>query len=432
MKKNKIIYLSDRTLLTDKAIPSKVLEELKNNGLVAPDMNRIHFCGVILFDGNLAVFLPRNYNDSIMSLASAGRYLVHALNKYYRDKNTALHAQESGSQLLEGESFSLAASILDDYRTNGLYLRRVKERTINSGKVNWSRTISRSTPYPTPNGPIYLELNSSRARYVAHCETAKIHALVLREIISRFGELWFDRKILLDDTLMRVLNPSGSSVEMQVNYLRKELQSSYSERDILLIKNLIQYLMNKKGLEQSGILIGVRKFHGLWEAMLDECLVGKYIVNSRLPVPVYQTRDGNFVHMSQKAQRTDTVLKHKKSKQFAVIDAKYYEASSPHNAPGWSDLVKQFYYQKMIAQLESPEVQVTNHFVFPGASNSPTSLNAAYIAKRNIKVTSPDECLSEYPAIFCHYQDPLELLKAYVDGEKLHSLTSDIFNAGAK
>ncbi|HCE2128189.1 TPA: LlaJI family restriction endonuclease [Vibrio parahaemolyticus] len=427
MKKNKILYLSDRDLLTDKKVPTQVLEELKTNGLIAPDMQKVHFCGVISFDDSLAVFLPRNYTNSDMSLDVAGRYLVRALTKYYRDKDTASYAQESGSQLLEGDSFSLATSILDDYCVNGLYSRRVTEKTINSGKVNWSRTISRSTPYPTQSGPIYLELNSSRARYVAHCETAKIHALVLTEIISKLGAVWLDTKISLDDNLKSISKPSGST-EVQVAYLRKELNLSYSERDILLIKNLIQYLTSRKGHERNGILIGVRKFHGLWEAMLDECLVGKYNVNNRLPIPVYQTVSDSFVSVSHKGQRTDTVLRYKDSNRFAVVDAKYYEASSPHNAPGWPDLVKQFYYQKMIAQLESSEAIVTNHFIFPGFPSSPTSVKAAYVAKRNIKITSSDDCLSEYPAIFCHYQDPLVLLQAYVDGEKLHNLTSIIFN----
>lgn len=56
MKKNKILYLSDRDLLTDKKVPTQVLEELKTNGLIAPDMQKVHFCGVISFDDSLAVF----------------------------------------------------------------------------------------------------------------------------------------------------------------------------------------------------------------------------------------------------------------------------------------------------------------------------------------------------------------------------------------
>jgi len=423
MQLNNIIYLSDRDFLSDKTIPATLLDEMRSLGLIAPDMLKVSFCGVVSYRDGLAVFLPRNHNASMEECGVAGHLLLQALLKYYQSKNSGIYAQESGGEVIGGRSLSLATSLLDDYRSNGLYVRRMKERTMNAGKVNWSDTIALSTPYPTVNGPMYLDLVTSRSRYISNCETANIHAQVMKELFSEYGVLWLGLSSYFDEQLELMSKPLGST-EVQVAYLQRELQMSYSERDMFLIKGLIQYLCLKKGSNKSNVLIGVLKFHSLWESMLDECLIGKYDVNSQLPAPVYQTADDKFIRIAQKGQRTDTVLKLCEESRFAVVDAKYYEASSPATGPGWPDLVKQFYYQKAVSLLVEKPALVSNHFVFPGCGKK---LKAVHVAKRVAEVKSRFDCLDEYPVIDCHYQEPIALLEAYVKGEKLTELTNEIW-----
>ncbi|MBE8607996.1 MULTISPECIES: LlaJI family restriction endonuclease [Vibrio] len=424
MQLSNILYLSDRTSLSDGSIPSLVLEELRKQGLIANDMQRVHFCGVLSYKDGIAVFLPRNYTALPKEKGSAAYYLLQALFKYYQDKDSGTYSYERGDEIIGGRSLTLAISLLEDYRKNGLYVRRVKEKTVQKGKVNWSRTISRSTAYPTENGPIYLDLHTSRLRYLTDCEISKIHAKVMRELFREYGMLWFGLSSYFDENLERMSKPS-EGIDKNIAYLQRELNLSYSERDMFLIKSLIQYLEVKKGESSNNILIGTRKFHNLWESMLDECLVGKYSVNSKLPVPIYQTNEDKFIPVAQKGQRTDTVLRHEKKNKFAVIDAKYYDASSPATAPGWSDLVKQFYYQKALLELEGKDTPISNHFIFPG---SVQNLKAAYVANRDVEVLSVDDCLPQYSAIHCHYQDPIQLLEAYVKGDKLTQLTREIFD----
>ncbi|MBI0520525.1 LlaJI family restriction endonuclease [Pectobacterium parmentieri] len=418
-----ILYLSDRMLLTDKCIPRAVIDELKRQGLIAPGMQKIHFCGVISYAGGLAIFLPRNNSGSGEQKDIAAHYLLRAFLKFYRNKETGVLAEDSGNQLIGGESLSLAVSLLDDYLANGLYVRRFKDKTTHTGKINWSRTILRSTAYPTHKGHLYIDLATTRSRYIANCETAKIQAYVIEELYSKFGLLWFGKSDIRDEQLLPVPKPSGS-IEIQIAYLRRELQLSYSERDIFLIRSLIRYLEHEKGTDLGGFLIGVRKFHSLWETMLDECLVGKYPINNRLPIPVYQTSSDDFVPVANKGQRTDTVLRNIACTRIAVIDAKYYDAESPSSAPGWPDLVKQFYYHKIISYLEPAETQISNHFIFPGTKKK---LKAVHVAKRDIIARTREDCLPDYSPIYCHYQDPLELLRLYVGGGKLIELTREVF-----
>ncbi len=419
-----ILYLSDRMPVADHRIPSAVLDELKNHGLVAPDMQKIHFCGVMSFSGGLAVFLPRNNSGSEEPLALAAHHLLRALLKFYRDRETGVFAEDGGSELIGGESLSLAASLLEDYLANGLYVRRIKVNTTNSGKVCWPRTITRGTAYPRPRGPLYIDLATTRSQYIADCETAKIHASVIKELYPIFGMLWTGESGMPDQRLAGVPHPTGN-VAAQIAHLRRELQLSYSERDIFLIQSLIRYLGYEKGTGAGGILIGVRKFHSLWEAMLDECLVGKYPVNSRLPIPVYLTGSDEFIPVAGKGQRTDTVLRNAERTHVAIIDAKYYDARTPNTAPGWPDLVKQFYYQKAISYLVPEDTRISNHFIFPGTQNR---LKAAHVAERSVVVATEADCLLDYSPIHCHYQDPLELLRLYATGGKLVELTREIFS----
>jgi hypothetical protein len=416
-----IRYFTDRSLL--KNIPEEVLTVMRSYGLVAIDDVKVHFCGVLSYGNDLALFLPRNHRAIEDKINIEGHYLLQALLKYFRDKENGIYSQEKGDTVIGGRAFLQVTQLLDDYRINGLYVHRIKEKTINAGKINWPCTIARSTVFSANGSPVYLDLRTSRSRYMANCETAKIHAQVIRELLATYGQLWFGTSNYIDERLLQLDAPTGDTPS-QITYLERELRLSYSERDIFLIKGLIKYLRLEKGTAVSNVLIGVRKFHTLWEAMLDECLIGKYPVNNKLPVPIYRTVDDKFVAMAQKAQRTDTVLKHGEDKIFAVIDAKYYEASSPQTAPGWPDLVKQFYYQKAVIILGGKDVIVSNHFIFPGTKKA---LKSVHVAEREIIVKSEADCLTDYHPIHCHYQDPIDLLRVYVKGQKLSELTNEIF-----
>lgn len=417
------LYL-DRASLSSGEVPSSVIDALMRERIIPQGSSKIEFCGVIACDEELAVFLPRNSVTDKNQPKALTHLLIQTLLKYYLDKDTGIHAQDSGSEVIGGKSLSLAISLLEDYATNGLYVHRIRDRTINKGKVDWRRTIANRVPLTSNGGPIYLELDTSRSRYDTSSEVAKIHAEVIKNLSSTYGLLWFGQSSYFDSSLSHVLQPNNS-LDTQIACLEKELRQVYSDRDIFLLKALIQYLKQQKGQKEDALLIGVRKFQSLWEAMLDECLIGKYAVNSKLPIPMYQTVTGEFVPVPKKGQRTDTVLKHSSEHRFAVVDAKYYSAQSPKSAPGWPDLVKQFFYHQAISQLEGENAVVSNHFIFPG---SEPNLKSAHVAKRGAKVTKESDCLPEYSTIHCHYQDPVELLKLYTNGEKLTQLTSEIFS----
>jgi len=426
MQLTEILYLSDRMPASDPSIPSEVAEVLTRRGLVDPDGGRIHFCGLLGVGGRLTVFLPRNHVGSREQEDRAAYYLLRALAKFYGTRDSGIRVDDRGTEVTEGDSLSLAAALIEDYLSSGLYVRRTRIRTTNDGKTSWPRTIARGTAYPSASGPVYLDLATTRPHYSADCKTTQIHASVIRELFASFGMLWLGKSGPIDRHLAGMPAPVGAPSSW-IAHLGRELQMSYSERDIFLIRSLIVYLEKKKGNDSGPLLIGVHKFHGLWEAMLDDCLVGKLPVNDRLPVPAYLAADGTIELVAAKGQRTDTVLRSKNMQQIAVVDAKYYDASSPKSAPGWPDLVKQFFYEQAIRSLNLGG-HISNHFIFPGTLEK--NLKAVFLAKRDRKPVQAADFLLGYGPIHCHYQDPLELLRLYTSGEKLVSLTREIFDSG--
>lgn len=409
-------YFRDRDEVS--SLPTGLVDLMQHRGLIAPDQTRIHYCGFISWQKGIAMFMPRN--TRLESLLPHHAFcLLQSLNRYYLGKSTGI-TEGQESELIGKASLSLVYSLVEDYRANGLYVRRKNHFSINQGRPNWKRTIARRTPYPSGGSPVYLDTETSSTRYVSDCETARIHAQVIRSIYKKYGVIITGNGISSDDNLDRMPVPN-SGIETQMTVLEHELSESYSERDIQLIGMLKAYIEEFSAAAGSELLVGTRKFHTVWEGMLDKCLPNKIKINSSLPVPYYQQGE-HFVEVSQKGQRTDTVIESKDGKRWAVIDAKYYNASTPNLSPGWHDLVKQFFYRTAAEEVCSQDVAVTLHFIFPGTTHY---LDKVKIGDRNQKKVTISQFIEVggYGEIRCHYCNPVTLLEKYASGQLL-----DIYN----
>ncbi|MFT7687149.1 MAG: hypothetical protein ACI9FB_002501 [Candidatus Azotimanducaceae bacterium] len=407
-----IVYFCDRDEVN--ALPSDLAKLMKHLGLIAPDQKNIHYCGFVSWQEGIAAFMPRN--SILKSLGHHNAFhLLQALSRYYLGKSSGI-SQGQENELIGKDSLSLVHALIEDYRVNGLYVRRKKHFSINQGRPNWKISIARRTPYPSGDSPVYLNIDTSSTRYVSDCETARIHAHVIRHIHKKYGVLLTGDESCLDDNLERMPEPI-SVAEEQIEILEKELYESYSERDIQLIGMLKAYIEESSATGGKELLVGTRKFHNVWEGMLNKCLPRKIEINSSLPVPYYQQGE-SFIEVSRKGQRTDTVIESEDGRQWAVIDAKYYNASSPQLAPGWHDLVKQFFYKTAAEKVCSQATTVNLHFIFPGNIHH---LNKAKIGKRGQnKFTSSDFSeVNGYGEILCHYGDPIVLMAKYACGQSL-------------
>lgn len=407
-----LAYFRDRDEVS--SLPSDLVTLMKHRGLIAPDQERVHYCGFVSWHEGIAAFMPRN---SILESLKPQHafYLLQALSRYYLGKDTGIpEGQES--DFIGRASLSLIHRLIEDYRSSGLYVRRKKHLSINQGRTNWKRTIARRMPYPSGDSPIYLDTDTSSTRYVSDCETSRIHAQIIRNIHQKYGVLLTGDYVIADNNLEHMPEPI-SSVESQVAILDRELSDIYSERDIQLIGMLRAYIDESSATEGNDLMVGTRMFHNVWEGMLDKCLPRKIEINSVLPVPYYQ-QDEYFVEVSQKGQRTDTVIESENGTHWAIIDAKYYNASSPNLAPGWHDLVKQFFYRTAAEKVCGKGVLVTLHFVFPGTIHHLSKVKIGAHKQNKIPIVKFLE-VDGYGEILCHYCNPIILLEKYACGHPL-------------
>lgn len=411
----KLHLFEDRQSIV-KAMPKKLVQNLNKQGLLYGNGQKVMFCGLINFDDQIAVFLPRNSDYEEIDESSSKKVcatLLKALKRYLDDKDNAINADELVDEGIHGQEYlGLIFALFEDYFNNGLFTRRVSERKVNSGKVDWNRTIKQSIPYTSGDSPVYLELAGSIKRVYSNCETAKIHAEILRKLDQKVGWLINDDDGAITKQLIDVpasLMDNGA----KIYHLNNELTRAYSDRDIYLIKQLISYLKLESMSQKSDFSIGIKKFEGMWEHMLSKTLKNVFPINKKLAKPVYKI-NGELKLAGRKGQRTDIVLRDPETGGFTVIDAKYYAAKSLETAPGWPDLVKQFFYAKAVKSIY-PDDNVSNMFIFPG-KNGP--IESAHMAEPTKCEIQEEDFLGDYGDINCLYESPLKILDLYNKNKK--------------
>jgi hypothetical protein len=409
----------DRTVVT--GLPELLSDQLSSMGLVEEgEVKRVSFCGMVMLNQDIHIFLPRSsdyqhLNDQRkITLAAAA---IKAVEKYGREKSTRVDLRDENDGAQGLSHLSLIRNILDDFINYGIYTRRKVIRCLNNAKPDWNRTISRSPAAIGKGGrPVYLDIHCVRKQYFSDSEVSAIHSHIIRELDRNFSWILTGKAGLFAPELNDYPDPV-SSVQHQIYILQKELHQTFAERDIRLLKFLIRYLGNKSGTDNSSFIAGVRSFHFAWEHMIRQVLTGVVEINHLLPAPCYTDESGKVIPANEKSMRTDIVLSDHKNDMYAVIDAKYYAATSPGNAPGWGDLVKQFFYAKAL-KLIRPESRIRNIFLFPGTRRSLTE------ARVRNRTKSPDHFYDEeFSPVECFYISPVDVIENYSAGKKMKDLS---------
>lgn len=417
-----IKFFNDRQNISD--IDDSLFDELKSQGLILPGkILKVSFCGLLVKNSQLFIFLPRSIN--INSLSELGKIhaaseLMRAVNLYGKASKTAVNLTDSDTGFEGGSQLDIVMELLRTYQERGLYTRRKQAKTLNSGKPDWRATVASSVAYPDRSGrPVYLDVVSSKRRYFSDCEVARIQAYILREIDEKFSWIMTGKLGRVAPELDEVMLPRGKS-QYILSILKRELPLLYSDNDVNLVRLLISYLEKVSGRADSNMLIGLKKFHFAWEYMLSKVLADTWVnVNKVLPAPAYKKADGSFENAFRNGMKTDTVLRRESG--VIVVDAKYYESTTVVNAPGWGDIVKQFFYEK--ALLATGEVtDIKNVFIFPGKIRTFTAIHLR-------SKVGADFFDDNFPPIHCHYISPLDVVHNFINNKKMNTFTNTLFNS---
>ena len=384
----------------------------------------VSFCGLLTSGDRLSVFLPRSINlesmDEIQKLRASSE-LMRAVEMFGRASKTAEYLSDAGDGLKGASRLGLVTKLHKSYRERGLYARRRATKTLNTGKPDWKATVASSAAFPDSTGrPVYLDIFSTKRRYFSDCEVARIQAQVLRGIDEQFSWILTGKLGKSAPELDGVSLPRGGHQYM-LSMLRRELPLLYSDNDVMLVKSLINYLQEVSGEETANMVIGLKQFHFAWEFMLSRVLTDVWGgINKILPAPVYKKSDGDFSNAFRSGMKTDTALRRQGDNRVVIVDAKYYAATAPNNAPGWGDIVKQFFYEKAL-KATGDMLDITNVFVFPGTHGPFT---AVHLRSKNDENLFFDD---NFPPIYCHYADPLEIVHCYINNKKMQEFTELLF-----
>lgn len=408
MKSSAVVLINDRIEL--KNLPEDIQSILRHRGLLTSGGEKVSFCGLLQSADKNYVFLPRAMKLEHSSLPC----LFSAIRKYSRHTANLIDSRDEGQSLHGNSELLLINEILTDYRQNGIYTRRTRLTSVDRGKPNWSKTIKNFAPFFGRKGPVYLNYIGSSSLNQQNSEVSRIHAYIVKQLEVRFAEILFGASFYKDDGLP---SPQRLDESYLISTLTSELQRLYSDRDIRLISALIRYVQRLYGPAQSSLLIGIKGFHSLWEHMLRFTISGAIEINAKFSIPTYLTIDGEHLEAPNKGQRTDIIVYNEESNIYGVIDAKYYQAEDLKSAPGWSDLLKQFFYAKAVKSLY-PDSTVKNYFIFPGQKGV---FRLAYMKQRQTR--NSDKL---YPEIHCLYVDPQEVIEAFIEDSVLEALSKQV------
>ncbi|WP_299011765.1 LlaJI family restriction endonuclease [uncultured Shewanella sp.] len=402
------------------SLDKSIKKALNHHHLIDKETHSINFCGLVLLNGEASIFFPRNTVIEDSKKAKLSANLMQAIHLFASQSSTYRISQDGGDSLIGDHQLGLIFSLLEDFQKNGIYSQRLSRFRLNAGKQNWKKTLSHSTAFPARNGPFYFDIWGSARCNIMDSEVSRIHASIIRDIDKNFGWL-FDSHHSISAELAEISEPSKNDIDTLIVLLDIEMNLIYSDRDIWLLTELKRYICLVYGHDEKPEVIGVRAFHHMWEHMLGKVLNDTIDINKLLPTPAYKMRSAigeELIPTRGKSQKTDIVLKDPKSETYCIVDAKYYQASSVNTAPGWSDLVKQFFYVKALKTIVSDSSIINNAFIFPGKFGEIVS---AHMVNRDSEMLFEED----YPKIQCHYFCPNVVVEHFI---KRRTMSTETYN----
>nr|WP_216074585.1 LlaJI family restriction endonuclease [Acinetobacter baumannii] len=413
LKKNH--FLLDRSLINE--LPSSIANYIQGQGLLSSFNGfGISFCGLVCYQGENYFFFPRQ-SDIEKIKTDPEQYtalLMQALFKFAQDSKTQVTSPEDGADETGFEKLEMFKYLINDFQQHGIFKNEEVLLRKNSGKTDWKKTINRLVSFPDSSGrPVYLDVYGKQ-RTSTNSEITRIHAGILKQVYKNYGFIFTGKNKV--PYSLKQYGETSLSTDAQISVLKNEIRNHFADRQTLLLKTLIEYLEAYKGNEQKNQIIGVTRFHVAWEHMLSRCLDNVIDINSRLPKPVFIKPDGTAIPAKKSGMRTDIVIEDKAAKKLTILDAKYYEATTVENAPGWADLVKQFFYEKAISIMpEFSGYQFENALIFPGQKSAFDKIHMQNQKNGNYLDT-------DFPIIKCIYIDPVDVMESYKNSGKLKDL----------
>lgn len=404
------VFYSDRDFTADIEETSPGLcEALERAAPGAIKYGKVHFVGFVSFPGlPSAVFLPRKLTTGRddQGKRRASRLLLEAFNRFATSSVVGGGAE---GEVCGADILPIIYRIAEDYVENGLVRYRRRVGVKDRGKENWKRTIRHISPFISRRGGlVFPEIVSSATIDDEDNFVCSVQRFVLGEIADSHGWwLPWDIRMSLSHRSVQI-----GEYEDLVRQLQMQLVEMYSGRHVRLTSDLIKYLSWRADNSSGFLLFGTKDFHVMWEEMLRKTLRGSEEGwNSKLPKPYYLDATGVPLENNKKRMITDVIIR--RGTTFWIVDAKYYGASGPEDAPGWRDISKQLLYAKALKSIVPDDATIESCFAFPKAKGEREALHE--IVMLNSDMTK-DSCLAaQFGTVQCVYFDIEDVFVSYLN-----------------
>ncbi|ARJ38654.1 hypothetical protein SporoP8_07085 [Sporosarcina ureae] len=377
-------------------LKGKICEEISVNSMI-----KFSFVGLLNYHEKLVFILPKYIDTSNRyDFPKKMKIIIEVIRKYNRKfiSGTDFLSFTGRENDKYSISFATAGYILDDYSRNGYYEKKEERMLLNgTGEINWDYTVNEVMPIIINSRPYYLDVITNNESSDRNNIITRIHKWVIANYSSLFGE-W----IGFADSLVKRENYSLKSLgskEFLIAKLKAELNETYIDREINLMKVLIQIVEEVFQLASEQLNVyGTKNFEFIWE---DVC---RTVFNDELekykefiPAPLW-SEVGKDLIIEKRTFIPDLIKTYdiKEESYFAVLDAKYYNLRFTSNNvlgnPSINDVSKQLLYQKAFEGITDKKMR--NYFLFPHDHDSGNILKV--IGKVSLDFINPNPVVLVY------------------------------------
>jgi len=339
-----------------KSIPKDIIDqycELKNDKL------KFNLCGFLVYKNDILIIFPKNFKISLneFELVNQVQTLAQTLIRYNNEKNLQSNELLGDIDSHNEEGIASALWLIHDYIEYGFIRKDSKKYSDSGANIDWQRTMKTTQPIISSSNvlylnPYYLKNKSDTENFIVN-----LHKYAIQKSMLKFAWILGYKFEEYDPIFVEL--PCEKT--LAVYLLEKELNFTFSDREMKLINNLIEFIQGSHANSHKITIdtMATKYFHTVWEAMCKFVFKDQSnSLKSILPRPVWYLENGK----TKETQQIPDILVHQKlENNFYILDAKYY--NSPKTLPGWQDLVKQFYYFYSLPQRFN---KVYNILLFPG------------------------------------------------------------------
>ncbi|MEF2097311.1 LlaJI family restriction endonuclease [Bacillus sp. CFBP9009] len=369
----------------DNNYPEEFVNKLINREICSVKNNKIKFkaTGILIYKNTFIIIFPKNYNvtNDEQDLKEHAQVLFQVLIKYKREAKITPEEMDllGGDEGQNKENLYTAYRLILDFTQNGPFKKEMRiKSSAHSGNIDWTATINKKQPVFSGGSAIYTDTISQKTTIDRHNLLLKLYHYCVLKSIEKYGWLF---GVSLENLNMDV-NGLPCDIHFAVNFLTKELNSTFVEREMNVIRLLRDFLsgIELKNYDDNLDILVTPYFHNVWEVICGHNFNNQYSSLKQI-IPKLKWEIESTAKVQ--SQRPDIMVLREQT--MYILDAKYYDIDT--NLPGWPDVVKQLFYAfTILKNIESEKFKlsddklerkikkikmVENAFLFPSGDYEP-------------------------------------------------------------